>query len=187
MRNLLLPGLLSLVLVSSASAQVTNGSFNSGLAGWTSAATGFGSVAADPYGNPNNSARITTTNALFSPPAGSGSISQTFGCGSSFETGLCMISLEYQANTFNGAVARFAIEIDGNEVYSFDHSISTSGFIPVTVSAPCGLHTIKLTGSNVSGGTFSGWAFWIDNVSAQCETPIPSRGSTWGGVKALYE
>ncbi len=186
MRHLILTILVLGLLASAATAQVTNGSFTGGLTGWATTTTGYGTVVADGFGSPANSARISANPPMFAWPAGTGSVSQSFGCGSSFENGYCMIALDYYFLRNGEATALFAVKIDGNEVYSNVHTANENGFIPLSFTAPCGLHTIEVTGSYLSGASLTNWGFWVDNVTAECVPVVPEEEASWGSIKAGY-
>jgi hypothetical protein len=187
MRYVIVALVFTCLFAGAAAAQVTNGSFTSGLAGWGTAVTGFGTVGPDAYGAPANSARLTTNGSLLAFPVGTASLTQSFGCGSSFENGACAMSLDYFFSNMASASARITVSVDGNPVYTADHGANLSAFIPVTFTAGCGLHNLAVDVTYLSGGAVSGWAFWIDNVTAECvQDVVPVDASSWGTIKAWY-
>jgi hypothetical protein len=186
MRTALAFVLVSLSLVSFASAQITNGSFDAGLTGWAPSVNGFGQISPHSFGNPINSALITTTNSIFVAPVGSGTLTQQFGCGSSFDPGVCVVSLDYIVFMFGNPTITFEVVIDGNSVYQLNHSTPTIGWLNVTAQVPCGLHNIAIAASFQAGTDFNTWSVHIDNVTATCQSIVPTEPSTWGRVKALY-
>ena len=175
------------VLAGASQAQVTNGSFDSGLAGWGTATTVFATVAPSTYGSPANSAQFSASGSIFNTPIGTAKLTQSFGCGSSFEDGYCMMSFDYTfARNMDGA-ARISVLVDGNPVYTADHSANLNGFVPVSFTAGCGLHQLEITTSYLSGNALSAWSFWVDNVTAAClPNEVPTESGTWGSIKATY-
>ncbi|MBK6897784.1 MAG: hypothetical protein IPH09_00435 [bacterium] len=186
MRHLLLTILALALLAGTAAAQVTNGTFDSGLTGWATAATLNGSVAWDTFGFPANAARLGATNPPLGLPTGSASIAQSFGCGGSFDEGSCVVSLDYAVASSFGAVIRVEVKLDNNVVWSSDHSSNWSGVIPVSFTAPCGLHNLEVSATYQSGGFHDGWRCWVDNVTAECVPTVAAETEAWGAVKAGY-
>jgi hypothetical protein len=187
MRHLFAPIALVCLLAGASQAQVTNGSFASGLSSWGTATTAFATVAASTYGSPANSAQLGARGSFFNTPIGTATVTQTFACGSSFENGFCMMSFDYDFARDMDAAARITVLVDGNPVYTADHSANLNGFVPVTFTAGCGLHQLEITASFLSGNALSGWSFWVDNVTAAClPNEVPTESGTWGSIKATY-
>lgn len=186
MRHLLLTILALGLLAGTAAAQVANGTFDSGLTGWAASATVNGSVAWDTFGLPANSARLAATNPPLGLPVGSATITQSFGCGGSFDTGSCVVSLDYLVSSSFNAVVRVEVKLDGNEMWSSDHSTSWGDVVPVSFAAPCGLHHLEVTATYQSGGFHAGWACWVDNVRAECVPTVAGETAAWGAIKAGY-
>lgn len=141
-----------------------------------------------PEGNPDSSVKIYSTASSLSPPTGSASISQTFGCGGSFDPGSCVISFDVLLGAF-GATARLTVLVDGGEAYSETFNTS-SPWKNVEIHEPCGLHTLEIEGQYVGGNAATSWAIHVDNVTGTCMLPNsvePSIGtSTWGRAKGRY-
>lgn len=186
MRHLFLTILALGLLAGAASAQVTNGTFDSGLTGWAASATVNGSVAWDTFGLPANSARLGASNPPLGLPVGSATITQSFGCGGSFDDGSCVVSLDYVVASSFGAVIRIEVKLDGNQVWSSDHSSNWSGVIPVSFTAPCGLHNLEVSATYQSGGFHDGWRSWVDNVTAECVPTVATDAAAWGTLKTMY-
>ena len=185
MRALLAFVLVSALLAAPAAAQITNGDFNAGLTGWLPVTSGVAAIAANPFGNPANSAQIFETASGFTLPNGVGTLSQQFGCGSSFEPGPCVVYLEYMAFANFGASVQVEVWVDSNLYYTMNHPGPSNAWIPVTFAVGCGLHRIDLV-ANGTGGPLTEWSVHFDNVTASCVAPVPTEGRTWGGIKALY-
>ncbi len=187
MRHLLALLVFVILLAGVAQAQVTNGSFAGGLSSWGTATTLNATLTPSAFGSPANSAQFSANGSIFNTPIGTATLTQTFGCGSSFENGFCMMSLEYNFAHNMDAAARITVLVDGNPVYTADHSANLNAFVPVTFTAGCGLHQLAITASFISGNALSSWSFWVDNVTASCQpSEVPTEAGTWGSIKATY-
>lgn len=185
MRKLITITCLSLLVASGARAQITNGNFDAGLAGWLPVASGMAAIAANAFGNPANSAQVYETASGFQMPIGDGTISQQFSCGSSFEPGPCVVYLEYMAFAQFGASVQVEVWVDNTLYHVGIHPGNTNAWLPVTFPVGCGLHRIDLVAYG-TGGPLTEWSVHFDNVTASCNSPVPVEGKTWGGIKALY-
>lgn len=186
MRAILTTLLLAFVVAAPAAAQITNGSFDSLLSGWTTSVTGNGYAIPNAFGNPANSARLTAVTTIFGGPSGSATIQQTFQCGAGGGSGSCVVSWDYIAFTEEPAVSVMAW-IDGTPVYSAMHtSGQRSEWTRITRMAGCGEHTLIITAVVSTVTSDAPWNVYVDNVTAGCESPVPVEGRTWGGIKALY-
>jgi len=183
MRTALVSVFVSLLFVSTASAQITNGSFDAGLTGWAPVVAGYGVISADGFGNPVNSVLFTTNNPSPNPPEGACTIYQQFECGPG--PGACLIKVDYIVFVNNGATIAFDVVIDGNTNVSY-YSTSTPGWVTFTTQVPCGSHLIAIAANFDSGPAFSTWSVYVDNVTASCEPVVRTEQSMWGRVKALY-
>lgn len=188
MRPLLWILLFGCLLAPSAHAQVTNGFFDDGLNGWSTTTSGTGTVVADSYGNPANAARISAQTSGFVPASGGGSIAQSFGCGGSFDTGVCVISLDYRFTTDFAASARITVLVDGSELYVMDHAATMNGFTTLTFAVACGLKSLVVDVTTLDAPWPAAWAVWVDNVTAVCEPPVSTdAGEHWGTLKSTYQ
>jgi hypothetical protein len=184
MRALLGALLVCVLFAASVTAQITNGDFTSGLTGWTTSTSGLVTVGAHSIGNPSFGAHIGAESNAPQFPEGSGSISQSFFCGSSLQSGPCVVSFQYLFAPYF-CTAQLQVFVDGNEMYSAVHS-SAYNWATHNFSVGCGAHTIEFRASYVSGFASTDWRFYFDNVAATCDSPLPVEESTWGRIKALY-
>ena len=181
---------LSLCLfVSSASAEIENGSFDAGLDNWTVFTDGVVVVTPDALGNPSNSALILAQ-PEFGAPVGYGWIYQTFYCGApDGPPGLCMIYFQYSAVIYGQGTISIDAYIDGNQFYHGTHTPlnNFSGWVDVAYGVPCGLHTISIKASAPLAYGGSSWGVWVDNVLSNClPAPVGTESSTWGRIKSMY-
>ena len=185
MRTALAFALLSLVCLSTASAQITNGSFDFGLTGWSSSVSGTCQISAVTYGNPFNSAWISAQNTPPDPPEGAGTMTQQFECGTSSDPGVCVISVDYILFSNENPTIAIEVVIDAT-VHLFEYSAPTNGWVTFTTQVPCGSHGIAIAASFQNGSASSHWSMHFDNVTASCQGVIKTSPSTWGRIKALY-
>lgn len=163
-------------------AQVNNGTFDAGLAGWTVTTTGGGGVAVVSNGNPAPGVRLWNQ----FDNAGSATLTQTFECGGGAE-GMCFLSLDY-ATDVTGGVTNMAVtvKLDNVVMYSTIHNSTVMTYTPVLFSAPCGQHTLEISAGSSATLPWSNWMMIVDNVTAACVPPVSTERSTWSGLKATY-
>ncbi len=183
MRALLTAALLTLALTTSVSAQIVNGDFPVDMSGWTTAQSpGVSIYQYPPVGNP---APCVLYNAPPFNAVGFASMTQTFNCGGSGETGGCVIGFDYMLNVSSATVKIEAI-VDAVVQYTLTRTTSTVGWVHVSFSVACGQHTLTIKTSCASAAAFGHWDLYADNVTGNCESPVPTAPSTWGMIKSMY-
>ncbi len=180
MKNLALVALVVLLAATSASAQVTNGDFATSISGWTLGGAGVPISWHPTVGNPGGSAYF------YGAYGGTGSIDQMFQCGGGHGDANCDISLEYRYYLSGGASVQVVVSIDNVDVYTVNHVTESPLWNPVTLTVPCGLHSIKVSTNTLSMGTFGQWAVFADNVQGLCTSVVPDEAQGWGTLKATY-
>lgn len=178
---LALAGALLLASAVPAAAQIVNGTFDNGLAGWTVTTTGGGGSSVYSFGNPGPS--VWLWNRFDN--AGSVTLTQTFDCGGDVD-GMCFLSLEYATDVTGGANMFVVVELDNVVVYSANHASTIQAYTPVLFSAPCGPHTLEITAGSTATWPFANWMMILDNVTASCVPTVPTEVRTWSGLKAIY-
>jgi hypothetical protein len=169
-------------------AQVQNGDFESGGAGWTSQVTNYANVAfPSTGGNPNGCALVTNDLGITGEH---GCILQTFECGQAGLNTSCTVRFDYQVQGFDvvGSHSEVTATVDGDVVFDQQFPPSTPGWSSVTVTVPCGTHVLGLCLDVLPGAI--GDPYWrasFDNVSGTCDTNIGIEPRPWGAVKRLFE
>lgn len=177
----ILAGILAVAASSPAAAQIANGSFDGGLAGWTATTVGSGDATVMGTGNPAPGAWLWNSD----DGAGSTTLAQTFNCGGNGD-GMCFLSLEYATDVTGAANMNVTVELDDMVVYSAVHPGTVSTYTPVLFSAPCGEHTIEITAGSTATWPFAHWMMILDNVTASCVPPVSTEGRSWSSLKATY-
>ena len=166
-------------------AGITNGDFENGGTGWDVSLPNANWWYEFPPtgGNPNGHAYI---HSPWSESQGAGCISQDFDCGVPSDVDTCRVSFDYKLENVDAASlsARVKVYLDGSPVFTSPESDSLD-WTTVSVTAPCGAHTIRLC-LEVDGGN-NGWEAYFDNVQAVCITGSPVGDGAWGLIKALFE
>ena len=192
--------MLLLLLPGVARTQLVNGDFEDpDDSGWAAdLPIGWTATFPDTGGQPGGSARIASPT-----PEGDdyGCLVQTFSCGEPGGANLCLVTVSYRHQNL-GAESRtggIEIRLDGEALHATPREENASGWRTVSVSAPCGPHTlalclVRVDGVDVdgapayrspTGGGIEGWEASFDNVTAAC---VPASGvapTTWGRVKWL--
>jgi len=175
-------GVAVVVLVAGAAfAQIDNGDFENGAAGWN----------ADPApnwtveflaqgGNPDGYARIMSP---FGNSEGESCIDQEFECGVPGDD-TCVISFDYFCRWIDSSelAGRVKVYLDGDLEFT-SPAENDIDWTNATVTVPCGTHTIALC-LEVDPGN-NGWEAGFDNVVADCES-VSSDDETWSYLKAIY-
>jgi hypothetical protein len=165
-------------------AQILNGDFEAGGAGWIVIAIPPWVASFPPAGgNPNGYALIQSPSG--NSPGGLGAILQGFQCGTPGSGSECVIRFDFRLHQVDAAdnSGRVQVFIDNEPDYT-----SPSGNIDwttVTLRVPCGDHSIALA-LEVDAGN-NRWEASFDNVQADCEVGTPVDPSTWGMIKSTYE
>jgi hypothetical protein len=179
----LLPVLALLVIPVAASAQIDNGDFEQGGAGWAiNAPPDWMIDFPNTGGNPEGYAQI---HSPFGNSGGTGCITQIFDCGIENGVDLCEISFDFRSENWdaNSEAGRVQVFIDGVLEFQAPESDKID-WKHVTIEVPCGRHQIDLC-LNVDDGN-NGWIACFDNVTAECMTPVQTLPGTWGEMKDLY-
>ena len=162
---------VQLILGGSAAAQINNGDFSAGGAGWTVASPGgFWVVEFLPVdGNPDGHAHM---HSPFGNSEGEACISQVFDCGTPGDPGVCGITLDYRHETWDSGplAGRVRVFLDGQLVHT-SPSEDVQPWTTIELSTPCGTHEIALC-LQVDAGN-NGWDAGFDNVTAQCKSSCP--------------
>lgn len=180
MRTFAIAALLVLCAATAASAQVYNGDFASSIVGWTVGGVGVPVSWHPTVGNPGGSAYF------YGAYGGNGSIEQMFQCGGGHGDGNCDISLEYRYYLSSGAAVQVAVSVDNIDLFVMNHTTESPLWNPLTLTVPCGLHTIKFTTNTITLGTFGQWSVFLDNVQGLCTAVVPEETQDWGTLKAIY-
>lgn len=176
--KLLLSTAFATMLATGARAQVVNGDFQGGYAGWT--ATGCAAVT----GGGGNPGACGVVQYLNTGTFCTGALSQTFNCGAA--GGDCQVTFDWRLDQLAGfGTAVFGMTADGGATWAFSAAGASAGWQQATVTLPCGPQTITFTQYDGTR-TLQDWEFRIDNVAAVCVDPVASEPGTWSRVKALY-
>ena len=174
---------LGLTASSLSQAQVLNGDFESGGADWYAGVPGNWEVTFPTTGgNPDGAAQIS----MFGDLEGRGCINQGFKCGEAGGRTYCEISVQYRLILTDGDnpnSGRIVIRIDGEDVYGSPLT-APDGWQTVTVTVPCGFHTLGLCLEADAGK--NAWTALFDNVTSNCMSPVPVAPKTWSTIKAIY-
>jgi hypothetical protein len=172
------PVILATMLTTAASAQIVNGDFQGGYAGWS--ATGCAAVTGSG-GNPGACGVVQYLNTGTSCV---GALSQTFNCGSA--GGTCQVTFDWRLDLLAGfGTAVFGLTADGGATWLFSAGAASGGWQQATVTLPCGPQTITFTQYDGTR-TLQDWEFRVDNVTAECVDPVSSERGTWSRIKAQY-
>lgn len=175
-----------LCLPTFAFAQVQNGDFENGGAGWVVDPPPPGWTVDFPPagGNPNGRAAITSP---FGNSQGEACIRQSFQCSSPGAGDSCNISFDYRLESIDAAPfsGRVRVLVDGVEMYvSAPTDFPGIPWTSVSITVPCGQHEIALCLQvDIEN---NGWQASFDNVRAECRGTVPTRPRTWGDVKLIY-
>jgi hypothetical protein len=192
MRLILLAAMVVVLAAAPATlqAQVTNGDFENGANGWSTVIVPTQNPS-EPWavtfpatgGNPDGYGQIMSP---FGNSGGTGSLEQSFSCGTANPSGVCMISFDYYLQSVDASSlsGRVKVSVDGNLLFTSPPS-DLIDWNTVQVSVPCGDHRIQLT-LEVDDGN-NGWQAGFDNVTAECMTGSPTVPQSWGHIKAQYE
>jgi len=179
----LLPVLILIAIPLSASAQIDNGDFELGDAGW-SVINPVNWVIDFPNagGNPEGYAQI---HSPFGNSGGTGCISQVFDCGVPDPLNVCEIEFDYRSENWdaNSNAGRVQVFVDGVLKYQAPESDQID-WTHIMFNVECGRHQIDLC-LNVDDGN-NGWIACFDNVTAECMTPVQTAPGSWGIIKDLY-
>jgi hypothetical protein len=190
MNRIALATLLLLFFATAAHAQISNGDFSAGLGGWiptqTDEVTTSG-AGADATGSPGGVALIFGNGGFLTEPEGSGSISQTFDCGEAGTQANCVISFQYQRVLSGGVTVRLDAIVDGGVEFTTVLSGTSAVWTDVSFAVPCGTHNLRLQATYLDGGFSDEWRVFLDNVTAECESPVANDEMEWGTFKATYQ
>jgi len=166
MRRTLFFFVMASVVPALVAAQIVNGTFDSGGAGWT--ATG-GAVFPSAGGNPGGYAADNGYPAT---------ISQVFDCGGTGNT--CLIGWDFKRD--GGGSETFRVSIDGNALYECVSCSGDFSWTHQTVTTTCGTHTLAIEWTDQAHA-----AVLVDNVTAECVLTVPVEPNSWGTIKNLFE
>lgn len=180
----LLPVMALLAIPVASSAQITNGDFENGNTGWLAGTPPNWTVnflAAG--GNPDGYAQILSP---FGQSGGTACITQEFDCGLPDPNSVCTIEFDYRLERIDAGekTGRVQVFVDGGLKFE-SPELDVIDWTHVSLTLECGSHEIKLT-LNVDDGNH-GWLACFDNVTARCESGVPTVPSTWGSLKVLYK
>jgi len=183
LRSILL--ILGLLTAGGALAQISNGDFEAGSAGWSLSAPSGWSIGVLPGGNPGDHGHIQSP---WGNSAGTACFEQVFQCGEEDPTGVsdCIITFDYYLHNLDASSGsgRINVLIDGNVEFSSPPGADWMDWISITLRVPCGLHSIALC-LEVDPQN-NGWEAGFDNVFSECADSTPTAGSDWSTVKSLY-
>ena len=164
-------------------AQITNGTFDDSLEGWT---------LTFPEGDVTNIAEAIqvagacpgyagTLFTFVSAAPGLGCFSQEFECQSL--NGQCAIMFSYEFENSYDPNVRAVVRLDGTEVFSqTTRTPECTSVGPLEIG--CGTHTIELCLDVLAVGVVAAHVTY-DNVVAICGA-LPVEQSSWGAIKALF-
>lgn len=164
-------------------AQIENGDFSSGGASWyVGVPDGWEVGFSESGGNPDGRAWISNSGVL----EHRGCVNQNFKCGEQGGRTTCQLHIQYRLDLVDGqnrSSGRVVIRLGGQDYYT-SPPVAPTGWQDVTLNVPCGYHGLGLCLEVDAGNNY--WTASFDNVSAECESPLPVEQGSWGKLKALY-
>ena len=169
-------------LATPALADVTNGDFQNGNAGWSETSDpGLGVTYPPGGGDPDAYAHMESD---FTNLGGSVCISQTFICGDPNDGTECTMGFSYNLMPIDAVPgsAQITVNIDGFSDVVTD--VATTGWEDVAYVQPCGTHTIEIC--MVVDPSNNAWIGQIDTVRAVCTGGVSNENDNWGTMKTRY-